>query len=415
MKSRSNRGFPPHSRTKLAFAPVLLGALVALPLAACDDAYESCESTRTCPSPPDSGPDGASGSPTGGSSGSAGSTAGGTAGTSGTAGTGGSDASAGTAGAAGTDGTDVGADATDTSPPDTVAPTVVSVSPADRATGVKKDAVISITFSEPMDRAKTQAAYSSADLPASAVMFAWNAGDTVLTIDPVSDLVYVADTVPVSASPKKYSFTLSSAVTDRAGNGLASEFAASFTTSRQVTQTLAAQVLYLLDFGPVAEVRDCPEGSCYIGDFYANGPDTGYTVALFQFDFSSLAPGVQLFTEATLRAQQLTSTGTPFGASQLGDVVVDHTNFDPVDGSAIDGAALRRLGPFSSNSTPGPRSLSVLVAATEDHEKRLERAYRSQYRLAFTRPFSANDTQDTTSFSCDPGSRPELALKYLVP
>jgi hypothetical protein len=391
--------------------------VVASLLQSCDE-YESCEATRSCPSvQSDSGPGGASGSGPGGSAGSAGSASAGTFGFAGAAGTAGIDGtvgSGGSAGTAGTDGADAGGDASDAPPPDTTAPTIVSVSPADGSSGVRKDVSISITFSEPMNRERTQAAYSSADLAPSAVTFAWSADDTVLTIDPVSDLVYVADTVPLRASPKKYSFTLTSAATDRAGNGLASEFAGSFTTSRQVTQMLAAQVWKLEELGAERGVFDCTQGSLFIGETATGGP-TAYQVALFQFDLSALAPGVQSFVEATLRAQQGESLGTPFGASHLGDVVVDHTSFDPIDGTAISGAALRRLGVFSSSPTPGPRSLRVLVAATEDHQKRIERSYRSQYRLAFSRRSGTNPTTDLANFSCESGSRPELALEYLVP
>jgi uncharacterized protein YceK len=54
---------------------------------------------------------------------------------------------------------------------DTTSPTVVSISPPNGAKGVKDDENIIITFSEKMDKAATQAAYQSADLPASEVTF----------------------------------------------------------------------------------------------------------------------------------------------------------------------------------------------------------------------------------------------------
>ena len=397
--------------------PRLLSAGAIL-LASCSDDYDSCEATRSCAvTKPDSGPGGASGSSPGGSSGSGGSA--GSAGTTGTAGAmgsdgaAGSDGSVGAAGSAGSDGTDAGSDGADAQPPDTVAPTIVSVSPENGATGVRKDAVISITFSEPMNREKTQAAYSSADLPPSGVTFAWSAGDTVLTIDPNSDLTYVADMVPPSAAAKKYSFALAATATDLSGNALASELSSSFTTSRLVQQTLVANVWQLYEVVPSGATAYPCSVSAYVGDSGELG-QIRYA-AIVQFDLSVLAPGVQAFTEATMRAHQGETIGTPFGASQLGNVMADHTNFDPIDGSAMTGAALRSLGVFSNSPSPGARTLNLLPGVTDDHEKRVARSYRSQYRLAFTTPANANGVADQASFSCEQGSLPELVLKYLIP
>ena len=335
-------------------------------------------------------------------------------GTAGTAGLDGSAGAVGSAGAAGTDGTDAGIDGADAPAPDTVAPTVVSVSPADGSTGVRKDVSISITFSEPMNRERTQGAYLSADLAPNAVAFAWNADDTQLTIDPISDLTYVADTVPTSAAARRYSFAIATSATDRSGNALGSAFNSSFTTSRQVTQTLFANVWQLfavVGYANTATLLD--SGSVSVGD--SGETDEIRYAAIVQFDLSVLAPGVQSFTEATMSAQQEESVGTPFGSGQLGNVMTDHTNFDPVDGSAMSGAALRSLGVFSNTPAPGVRSLNVLASVTEDRKKRVARSYRSQYRLAFTRPANTNGASDSTSFSYDQGKRPALALKYLIP
>ena len=74
---------------------------------------------------------------------------------------------------------------------DTTRPTIVSVSPANGATGVRANANIVVTFSEPMDPVRRlRTAYQSADIPNAGVTFGWSADDTVLTIDPNSDLLY---------------------------------------------------------------------------------------------------------------------------------------------------------------------------------------------------------------------------------
>src|SRR5690606_11161156 len=57
----------------------------------------------------------------------------------------------------------------DVDPDDTTAPAIASTEPATGATGVRENEKIHVTFSEPMDQASVEAAYSSADLPADQV------------------------------------------------------------------------------------------------------------------------------------------------------------------------------------------------------------------------------------------------------
>lgn len=60
---------------------------------------------------------------------------------------------------------------------DTTAPTIASISPDRMDEGVYEDEAIVIQFSEAMDKAQTQAAFQSADIPG--VTFSWNAsGDS---------------------------------------------------------------------------------------------------------------------------------------------------------------------------------------------------------------------------------------------
>jgi hypothetical protein len=132
----------------LAAAPMIL--------ADCGDRYDSCEATRSCPLAPDAA--------TGGTAGSA-------------------PDSGGSLGTAGSSGGSLGAgDAADVQP-DTTAPTVLSVTPSNGARGVAKHASIVVVFSEPMDQQKTEMAYESTALPATAVTFSWSADKTQLTID----------------------------------------------------------------------------------------------------------------------------------------------------------------------------------------------------------------------------------------
>ena len=66
--------------------------------------------------------------------------------------------------------------------PDTTPPRVVASSPAAESRGVLPNAPIQLTFSEPMDRAATELAYGSADMPRQSATFSWSEDGTVLVI-----------------------------------------------------------------------------------------------------------------------------------------------------------------------------------------------------------------------------------------
>jgi hypothetical protein len=88
------------------------------------------------------------------------------------------------------------------------------------ATGVSVNAPIVLEFSQPMDRATTEAAFDVAGVTGT---IAWSDSDTVLTFTPDSSLMYGST----------YTVSLTGA-TDVAGNALADEFY-SFTTAWAVT------------------------------------------------------------------------------------------------------------------------------------------------------------------------------------
>jgi hypothetical protein len=108
-------------------------------------------------------------------------------------------------------------------PADTTAPTITSVSPAEGATGIAVTANVSVTFSEPMDKASAEGAFSIA--PSVAGAFSWS-GNT-MTFDPTADL----------AAGTTYTATVSTAAKDTAGNALAAAKSWSFTTTTLSTFT----------------------------------------------------------------------------------------------------------------------------------------------------------------------------------
>ena len=102
---------------------------------------------------------------------------------------------------------------------DTMAPSITSVSPADGATGVSGTTKVSVAFSEAMNTAAAQSAFSlvkSTDGAAVSGSFSWSG--TTMTFSPSSAL----------AAEAEYTARVSTAAKDTAGNALASEKAWKF-------------------------------------------------------------------------------------------------------------------------------------------------------------------------------------------
>ena len=105
---------------------------------------------------------------------------------------------------------------------DTTPPTITSVAPADAALDVATNAKVSITFSEPMNQASAQGAFSlirTSDSSAVAGSFSWS-GNT-MTFTPSSAL----------AALTQYTATETTAANDGSGNALAAGQTWSFTTA----------------------------------------------------------------------------------------------------------------------------------------------------------------------------------------
>lgn len=104
-------------------------------------------------------------------------------------------------------------------PPDTTAPTVTSTSPDLGATGVPTQTAIEFNFSEPMNTASTQAAFTST--PAIACNFTWNAART---------LMVCSHGTPLNAGAS-YTVTLGNGAVDDAGLSIATPYVLTFVTA----------------------------------------------------------------------------------------------------------------------------------------------------------------------------------------
>jgi len=196
---------------------------------------------------------------------------------------------------------------------DTTSPTVVSVMPADGATGIEDDEVIVITFSEAMDKPSAQAAFQSSNL--GPVTFNWS-DDTTLEITPAG-LAYAQGGPSVMANV--YDYTLTTVATDLAGNGLDANRASSFSTLREIT-----------DHMPETQEVSVKANGTYCSDIVVgivveNNLSTDCRL-LVSYDLASIPAAAQL-QSANLSCDYAYYVGPkPAGQTRLEHVAFDPTN-----------------------------------------------------------------------------------------
>jgi hypothetical protein len=297
---------------------------------------------------------------------------------------------------------------------DTTAPSIVSVIPKNGAVGVTKDSNIVITFSEAMDKARTEQAFQAADIPG--FSFSWNEDGTVLTVDPSSDLVYAHCTGQV------YNFTLSAGATDLAGNTLqAAPVGSSFTTlvrNSRLLYSVASEDGTLRDAdGAINPNANCAGDSICVGDSGINGPlDNSTYQGFLSFDLSGLPETLVDIVGANLSIYQDNTNGPAY--TDLGTLLWDHVFYDVLDADDFAIPALTASGQIlSGDASNGNKTTEVTVAVVDDWNNRAARNNRSQYRLHFTEETDNDGVTDVAFFVSGEGvsdtQKPRLRVTYL--
>jgi Bacterial Ig-like domain len=301
---------------------------------------------------------------------------------------------------------------------DTTPPSVIAVDPPDGATGVSSDAIITFTFSEPMDQAVTQAAYQSLDLPSSEVTFTWNDDSTLLEIVSDNFLEYATGDLAVAA--KGYAFSVSETAQDISGNAL-EMFSSSFSTLRAIANQCPGMADLEGDvFSNATVVTD---GSVIeVGDYADNlGAENLGVRGLFTFDLSTcLPPEGQLVSQGTLNVYKFVTEGNP---DDLGILSLEHLTYgDSLTADDYNSAALTNLGVFAAASSPDGTWIEhdVSTAIQDDIANRATRGDRSQFRLSFAAQTDNNDDFDIIAFGAtdNAGSStvaPFIQVTYLIP
>jgi hypothetical protein len=293
---------------------------------------------------------------------------------------------------------------------------VISTSPQNGQTAVLNDSVVTLTFSDPMDRDSVEESFAlSPSLP---FAHEWSSDSRTLVVRPTLPLQYAEGSSPENVQALEYTVTVSSDAMTEAGEPLA-PYAATFRTMRRISNTWAAgynpndattndETVVITS---ASTVHECTEYELWIGEFPPQG-ELASARAVLTFRIGDLPDGIAEFEIATLSTVQQYVTGAPYGANGLGDLLLEHVSVPvPVQGSAYSASALATISSLSEPTNSTREQLSnVLTAIRSDYEN--GRRY-SQYRMRFSR----TQNPSTTSYlviSCE-GQLARLLLQYLIP
>jgi len=286
------------------------------------------------------------------------------------------------------------------------APTILEVIPEDGAVGVAGDEPILIRFSEPMDKAATQAAYQSADIPAGGVTFSWNGVGDELTITPNDPLEYAEGTSAVTTDALSYTFTISSAGESEDGVSLDNDTESSFSTLRRLSLSYAQDTNLsgrIRDLGGAALIG----GTYSLGDNTINDPGRGFVT----FDVSNLPEGPVTVEDGNLHARFSVVQGNPF--IDLGVVVFQHVSYDTFNDALFDaetlGAASGLFGTINDDEVD--RDVTDIAATAVEEPDTFGERVQFRFRWVFSETDNDGQTDGVTMIAGDLG----LDLQVLVP
>lgn len=279
----------------------------------------------------------------------------------------------------------------DIDPEDTTAPRVVDTVPAANQAGVPASEKIVVTFSEQMDPATVESAYSSSQLPLDKVSFEWNPGGTVLTIRPDAPLLYSegTGTDPLAVPPLTYGITIGAGAADLAGNPLGTPMNLSFATKRRLVASFGVDTTLTRVTVTISSLANT---EIMIGDASTDATYRSYLT----FDLSAL-PANSVIEEAQFSARQLAAEGAPYN---MGPVNVHHITYNDVINGVLSAAQATSLpGVFSADAIVETKTIDVTSQVQDDVANRAQRNHRSQYRLQIDQATDGDGIVDRAIFA----------------
>lgn len=283
---------------------------------------------------------------------------------------------------------------------------IISVDPANAATGVAAAATIVIRFDTPMDQPSVEAAWQSADLPPDQLAFAWDAAGTTLTVTPNAPLELAAGAGldPDVVIARAYAYSIATTAKGLDGRSLDQSRAVSFTTLRKLEVDLVVVDALTRTIRADGNVFAENAVTLSVGDSAGNlQTKTFATFAL------PILPTGSTVDAATLRADQNSTGGAPYA---FGDLAALHTSNSPIDSTAFAATPLAVIGALSVDATPGEKTLAVTDQLVDDLANRATRGDRTQYRLEFATPNNTNGLADDARFARTSFG---LTLAYVIP
>jgi Bacterial Ig-like domain len=254
-------------------------------------------------------------------------------------------------------------------PCDTTAPTIVSISPANLATGVKLTAQIKITFSEVMNAVSASQALLVGGFAASNLNTSWDASGKVLTVTPKAGFAYATGSSAAGTPATKYTVSVGTGATDLAGNPLGSAFNSSFTTLRRITQSIASGVAATYStYGNAVggDPQSCPANDPIWVETWTSIASGGTYYVFAPFDTTVMGNASNITLEsATFSATQVAPSGAFYSSHQ---VVLKRVKPQAIDNTVLSAAVIDSFGVFASSAVTQPTAnvfseLSIDIAA----------------------------------------------------
>jgi Big-like domain-containing protein len=285
-------------------------------------------------------------------------------------------------------------------------PAITKVSPGNNEAGVHADAKIVVTFDTPMAQTSVEAAWTSAELPASAVTFAWDGAGTTLTVTPKMPLALAegAGLDPSVVQPKSFAFAIAATATDVDGRPLEQVLSSQFTTERHLTTRLAVNSPLTRSLRSDGVVFGEAAVTMVAGDTTADLQEKMYAT----FGLPALPAGARLDV-ATLSGNQTSTTLAPYS---FGGLRVLHASVPVIDAASFVAAALGTVGDLSKSASIGTKSIEVTAELADDLAHAAARNNNTQYRIEFPTATDNDAGADEARFS---RSSFELAVAYFVP
>lgn len=290
--------------------------------------------------------------------------------------------------------------------PDTMHPTLVSVSPASGSDGVPRcSAHFTLNFSEPMDRTSVQASVTLQQIAPVVknipiASWSWNGAATSVTAAASSTTCFDYNS--------QGRLTITAGANDQAGNSLSNPQAPSY-----VIVKLGSVILNPALDGFITSSGSVNTSFTYLA--MGDSPTNAYYRSYLSFSLAGL-PATASLLSASLRLTWYVGGGAPF--VNLGALLADHVDFGAtLEGADFTGATALPYGvTFATSTWVGSRTVSVSRAVENDLANRVARGNRSQFRLKFTLDSSPNAVSDAMFVFSDDystvASRPTLFVSY---